>query len=166
MPATIDYLRDTWNELAEHKPFDYTFLDEDVAHQYESYEKWSNIMWLSTLFAILIACLGLFGLAGINALNRTKEIGIRKALGAEMQDILMMMNRPFVFMAILSFVLSVPASWWVMKQWLSDFKFAIAMGWPLFLVSLLAALFFALITVSYHTVKAALINPADTLKYE
>lgn len=166
MPATLDKIKAKWQNLFQDKPFDYNFLDEDVAQQYESYQKWSKIMWVSTLFAILIACLGLFGLAGINAINRTKEIGIRKALGAEMRDILVMMNKPYIVMAVLSFVLAAPASWWVMQKWLSDFKFAITLGWQLFAVTLIAALLLALITVSYHALKAAMINPADTLKYE
>lgn len=123
-------------------------------------------MWLSTLFAILIACLGLFGLSGINALNRTKEIGIRKALGAEMKDILIMMNRPFIIMAIISFILAIPGSWYVMSEWLSDFEYGVDLSWQLFAVSMIAALFFALITVSYHSIRAGLLNPADTLKYE
>lgn len=166
IPETIEYAQSKWQEVVSDKPFDFTFLDEDVAKQYESYEKWSNIMWVATLFAILIACLGLFGLAGINALNRTKEIGIRKALGAEIRDILVMMNRPYAIMALISFALAAPASWWVMDQWLSDFKFAISLSWQLFVVSLGSALILALFTVSYHSVKAALVNPADTLKYE
>ncbi len=166
IPATIEYAQNKWQEVVSDKPFDFAFLDEDVAKQYESYEKWSNIMWVATLFAILIACLGLFGLAGINALNRTKEIGIRKALGAEIRDILVMMNRPYAIMALISFVLAAPASWWVMDKWLSDFKYAISLSWQLFVVSLVSALILALFTVSYHSVKAALINPADTLKYE
>ncbi|MEM6525173.1 MAG: ABC transporter permease [Bacteroidota bacterium] len=166
VPETIDYLHAQWKDLAGEKPFDYNFLDEDVARQYESYEKWSSIMWLSTLFAILIACLGLFGLSGINTVNRTKEIGIRKALGAELKDILIMMNKPFAIMAIISFILAIPGSYWVMKEWLSDFQYGISLGWPLFAISMFAALFFALVTVSYHSVKAGLLNPAETLKYE
>ncbi|MEM7107849.1 MAG: ABC transporter permease [Bacteroidota bacterium] len=166
VPETIDYLQAQWKELAGDKPFDYSFLDEDVARQYESYEKWSSIMWLSTLFAILIACLGLFGLSGINTLNRTKEIGIRKALGAELKDILIMMNKPFVIMAVISFVLAIPGAYWAMHEWLSDFQYGIPLGWPLFVISMLTALFLALATVSYHSIKAGLLNPADTLKYE
>ena len=166
MPETIEYVQAKWGEVAPDKPFDYNFLDEDVARQYESYEKWSSIMGLSTIFGILIACLGLFGLAGINTLNRTKEIGIRKVLGAEIRDILIMMNRPFVIMASVSFVIAAPASWWVMDQWLGDFQYSISMGWQLFAGSLIVALMFALVTVSYHSIRAALVNPVDTLKYE
>ena len=166
MPETITYLENKWRELVGNKPFDFDFLDENVASQYESYSKWSNIMGLTTLFAILIACLGLFGLAGISAVNRTKEIGIRKTLGAGMNDILVMMNKPFLIMALISFIMAVPASWWIMQQWLSDFKFAITLNWQIFAISLLSAVFFALLTVSYHSIKAVLINPAETLKYE
>ena len=123
-------------------------------------------MGLSTGFAILISCLGLFGLAGINAVNRTKEIGIRKVMGADLSNIFVLLNRQFVWLSLIAFVIGIPFSWWVMDKWLADFKFKIAMGWELFAISILAGLGVALLTVSYHAIKAALVNPAETLKYE
>lgn len=166
IPEKIEQLRKAWVSLYPDKPFEYTFVDEDVAKQYDMYKCWSKIMGLSTIFAILIACLGLFGLAGINAINRTKEIGIRKVMGAPLTSIFMLLNRQFMFFALIAFVLAIPASWYAMNQWLSSFKFAITIGWQLFAVSLLAGLSLALLTVSYHAIKAALINPAETLKHE
>lgn len=166
IPEKIEQLRKAWVSLYPDKPFEYTFVDEDVAKQYDMYKRWSKIMGLSTIFAILIACLGLFGLAGINAINRTKEIGIRKVMGAPLTSIFMLLNRQFMFFALIAFVLAIPASWYAMNQWLSSFKFAITIGWQLFAVSLLAGLSLALLTVSYHAIKAALINPAETLKHE
>ena len=83
-----------------------------------------------------------------------------------MKDILVMMNRPYIIMAVISYLLAAPASWWVMQEWLSDFQFAISMGWQLFAVSLVAALVFTLLTITYHSVSAAMVNPAETLKYE
>lgn len=167
LPSSIDKLQGIWNEISPDKPFEYTFLDEDVAKQYESQQRWMSITGLSTGFAILISCLGLFGLAGINAVNRTKEIGIRKVMGAEMSSIFILMNKQYVWLSLIAFAIAVPASWYVMtKWWLSDFQFAIEVGWELFAISMISGLLVALITVSYHAIRVALVNPAETLKYE
>ncbi len=162
----IEKVRSTWTELYPGSPFDYSFMDEDVAQQYNSHKRWMSITGLSTGFAILIACLGLFGLAGINAVNRTKEIGIRKVMGAELSQIFLLLNRQFVWLAVIAFSLATPLSWYFMDQWLASFKFAVAIDWKLFAVSMLLGLTLALLTVSYHAVKAALVNPAKTLKSE
>lgn len=166
VPASLDKVRGMWKELFPDKPFDYTFLDQDVAKQYESYQRWMNITGLATGFAILISCLGLFGLAGINAVNRTKEIGIRKVLGAGMSSIFILLNKQYVWLSLIAFVSAVPLSWYVMNKWLASFKFSIAMNWELFALSTLAGLVIALATVSYHAFKTALTNPAETLKHE
>jgi putative ABC transport system permease protein len=164
--STIENLRSVWKGLYPNKPFDYGFLDEDVARQYESYRRWMDIMGLATGFAILIASLGLFGLSGINALNRTKEIGIRKVMGAEIANIFVLLNRQYVWLALIAFTLAAPLSWYVMNKWLADFQTRITIGWEIFAMSMAVGLAIALITVTYHAVKAALVNPAETLKYE
>jgi len=166
IPGSVEALRKTWKEVSPNTPFDYYFLDDDVARQYDAYQRWMKIMGLSTAFAILISCLGLFGLAGINALNRTKEIGIRKVMGAELMNIFLLLNRQYVWLAVIAFVVAAPASWYVMNQWLSDFKFAITISWELFALSMAGGLLIALLSVSYHAIRTALINPAQTLKYE
>lgn len=167
IPATMDKLRTIWREMYPDRPFDAGFLDEDVAKQYKTYTRWMSIMGLATGFAILISCLGLFGLSGINAVNRTKEIGIRKVMGAELSNIFILLNRPFVILALIAFVLAAPASWYVITNlFLADFKYKITVGWELFAVSVLVGLALAVLTVSYHAIKAALSNPAETLKYE
>lgn len=166
IPAAMENIRHAWSELYPDKPYDYTFLDEDVSRQYKSYQRWMNVMGLSTGLAIVISCLGLFGLAGINAVNRTKEIGIRKVLGANLGNIFLLLNRQYVWLALLAFVFAAPASWYSMDRWLADFKFKITIGWELFAISMLVGLAIALLTVSYHAIKAALVNPAETLKYE
>jgi putative ABC transport system permease protein len=166
MRESINMLRNAWNEISPSMPFDYSFLDEDVAAQYASYDRWMSIMGFSTGFAILISSLGLFGLSGINAVNRTKEIGIRKVMGAELVTIFVLLNKQYVFLAVIAFSIAAPASWYAMNQWLSDFKFAITIGWELFALSMAGGLIIALLTVSYHAIRTALINPAQTLKYE
>jgi putative ABC transport system permease protein len=162
----ISKLQTGWNELAGDKPFDYTFLDEDVAKQYESYSKWTKITGLSTFFAILIASLGLFGLSGINASNRTKEIGIRKVLGASVSHIIFLMTRYYVILSFIAFMISAPLSWYIMEKWLSDFKYTISLSWELFVISMAGGLLITLLTVSYHSIKSTVINPSDTLRYE
>ncbi|MEJ0031615.1 MAG: ABC transporter permease [Bacteroidota bacterium] len=166
VPASLDKVQGLWKELFPNKPFNYTFLDEDVAKQYESYERWMSITGFATAFAILISCMGLFGLAGINAVNRTKEIGIRKVLGAGMSSIFILLNKQYVWLSLIAFVLAVPLSWYLMSKWLSSFKFSIAITWELFALSILAGLMIALATVSYHAIRTALTNPAETLKWE
>lgn len=165
IPSTVEKVKTIWREMYPDRPFDLAFLDEDVAKQYGAYKRWMSIMGLATGFAILISCLGLFGLSGINAVNRTKEIGIRKVMGAELSNIFVLLNRPFIILALIAFVIAAPASWYVITElFLADFQYKITVGWELFAVSVLFGL--ALVTVSYHAVKAALSNPAETLKYE
>jgi putative ABC transport system permease protein len=164
--GSLEKVKSIWKELSPNKPFDYSFLDEDVARQYAAYQRWMNIMGLATGFAILISCLGLFGLSGINAVNRTKEIGIRKVMGANLSHIFVLLNRQYIWLSLLAYAMAIPFSWYVMDQWLSDFQFKISMSWELFIVSILVGIGIALGTVSYHAVKAAFINPAETLKYE
>ncbi|MGC3947616.1 MAG: ABC transporter permease [Chryseolinea sp.] len=166
IPEHVKSVQSAWNELSPGKPFDYTFIDEDVALQYESHTRWMKITSLAATFAILISCLGLFGLAGINAVNRTKEIGIRKVLGAGMSSIFILLNRQYLWLSLIAFALAAPASWYAMSQWLSGFTFAIALGWELFVISMLGGLLVAFATVSYHAIRVSSINPADTLKYE
>ena len=166
IPGSIQRLEKVYKSLAPGKPFEYTFLDENIQLQYQSYTRWMNIMGLATGFAILISCLGLFGLAGMNVVNRTKEIGIRKVLGADLANIFILLNKQFVWLSVIAFALAAYPAWYAMDLWLDSFQFKIQISWLLFVVSMAAGLLMALITVSYHTVKAGRVNPADTLKYE
>lgn len=162
----LERVKSAWSQLYPDKPFEYSFLDQDVDSQYKAHKRWMNITGLSTGFAIFIACLGLFGLAGINAVNRTKEIGIRKVMGAELSNIFVLLNKQFVWLAVIAFALAIPLSWYFMTMWLESFKYAITIGWELYAISMGIGLALALLTVSYHAIKAALLNPAETLKYE
>lgn len=162
----VERVKKSWTTLYPDKPFDYSFMDEDIDNQYRAHKRWMKITGLSTGFAIFIACLGLFGLAGINAVNRTKEIGIRKVMGAEMLNIFVLLNKQYVWLALIAFSLAAPLSWYFMTEWLASFKYSITISWELFVMSMLAGLALAMLAVSYHALKAALINPAETLKYE
>lgn len=167
LPAAVTKVEQIWKQQNPDRPFDYSFLDADVDRQYESYRRWMSLMSLATGLAILIACLGLFGLSGINAVNRTREIGIRKVLGADISSIFMMLNRQFVMLALVAFLLAAPVSWYVMQRWwLDNFEFKVRIGADLFFVAIGVALLVAFLSVSYHAIRAALTNPAKTLKYD
>jgi putative ABC transport system permease protein len=164
--STMAGLQADFEQAAPGKPFEYTFLDEKVAQQYTSYKRWMDIMSLATGLAILIAGLGLFGLAGINAVNKTKEIGIRKVLGARIVQVFVLLNRQYVILASIAFALAMPLSWYVMGQWLSGFVYAISITWQLFAVSMLTGIVIALVAVSYHAIRASAANPTESLRYE
>jgi putative ABC transport system permease protein len=132
IPSTMEKISAIWKELYPDRPYDYSFLDDNVAKQYQAYQRWMSIMGLSTGFAVLISCLGLFGLSGINAVNRTKEIGIRKVMGAELVNIFVLLNRQFVWLSLIAFVIAAPLSWYVITNlFLKDFYTKITIGWEL-----------------------------------
>ena len=166
IPGTIKSLERVYKSLAPDKPFEYTFLDETIALQYQSYRRWMSIMGFATGFAILISCLGLFGLAGMNVVNRTKEIGIRKVLGAGLASIFVLMNKQFVWLSLIAFALAAFPTWYAMNKWLDSFQFKIQMTPVIFVLSMMIGLVIALLTVSYHTIKAGMVNPVDSLKHE
>lgn len=166
IPASIEKLEKVYKSLAPGKPFEYSFLDEQVALQYQSYQRWMSIMGLSTIFAILISCLGVFGLAGTNVVNRTKEIGIRKVLGSGLLDLFILLNKQFFWLALIAFGLAIYPALYVMNQWLGSFQFKIQLSWTSFAVSMVAGLGVVLMTVLYHTLKAGRVNPVEVLKSE
>lgn len=163
---TLPKLEEVWAEIAPFTPFNYWFLDDAVAQQYEQYQRWLKIMGSSTFIAILIACLGLFGLAGLTAVNKTKEIGIRKVLGAGIKQIILLLNKDIVTLIFISLVIAGPISWYVMNQWLTDFTYRITIGADVFIISAFFAFLIAIATISYHSIRAANANPVDSLKSE
>lgn len=166
IPGTINSLERSYKSIAPDKPFEYIFLDENVELQYRSYNRWMSIMGFATGLAILISCLGLFGLAGMAVVNQTKEIGIRKILGAELSSIFLLLNKQFIWLSIIAFAVAAFPAWYVMRQWLDSFQFRIEMSWVLFAVSTLAGVLIALLTTGYHTIRAGMVNPSDTLRHE
>lgn len=163
---TLPQLEEVWAEIAPFTPFNFWFLDDAVAQQYEQYQQWLKIMGSSTFIAILIACLGLFGLAGLTAVNKTKEIGIRKVLGAGINQIILLLNKDIVTLIFISLIIAGPISWYVMNQWLTDFTYRITIGFDVFIISALFAFLIAIATISYHSIRAANANPVDSLKSE
>ena len=164
--TTLDLLRTTWREIAPEKPFDYYFLDEDFDQQYRAEERWAQIVLYSTSFAIIIACIGLLGLSALAVTKRTKEIGIRKVLGASAPSLVRLLTEEFVILVALANILAWPLAYFAMSRWLQDFAYRISIGWQTFALAGLAVLFLALLTVSAQAIKAALANPIESLRYE
>jgi putative ABC transport system permease protein len=155
-----------WKQMVGNEPFSYTFMDEDFNRIYEGEQRVGKIALSFSILAILIACLGLFGLVTYAAEQRTKEIGIRKVLGASVGNIVGMLSKNFVKLVIIAIFIAFPLAWYFMDKWLQDFHYRISIDWKVFLVAGLAAMLIAIITVSVQAVKAALANPVKNLRTE
>jgi putative ABC transport system permease protein len=166
IPVTMDFLEKTWSTTVSGAPFNYTFVDQAVDSQYRQEERLSEIVMFGSVLAIVIACLGLFGLASLMIVRRTKEIGVRKVLGATSTNIVVLVNKEFTKLVAIAFVIASPIAWLGMQQWLRDFAYRIEIGVGVFLLSGLIALAIAWITVSYQSIKATLINPVESLRSE
>lgn len=167
LPGAIAGFRQAWNELAPpYEPFQYSFLDENLDRQYQSEQRWSTIIGYTALFAILISCLGLLGLAALAVNRRTKEIGIRKVLGATVQSIVALISKDFVKLVLVAFIVATPIAWKIMQTWLQNFAYRIDMGWWIFIVAGTLALAIALLAISTQSIKAAIANPVEALRYE
>jgi putative ABC transport system permease protein len=145
---------------------EYHFLDKNFARQYEAEQKQGQIAFVFTVLAVLVACLGLFGLATFTAAQRTKEIGIRKVLGASVTGIVALLSKDFIKLVFIAALIAFPLAWWSMNKWLEDFAYRIHIGWWVFVVAGLSALLVALVTISYQAIKAALANPVKSLRME
>jgi putative ABC transport system permease protein len=164
--VAIDLVRSQWSDLAPDEPFEFTFLDEKFDALYRAEQRLGTLFTLFTLVAIFIACLGLFGLAAFVAEQRTKEIGIRKAMGASTLGITTLLSKEFARFVLYAFLISIVPSYWLMTRWLEGFAYRIHMDPGTFLLGGLTAFLIALGTVSYQAVKAAYVNPAASLRYE
>ncbi|MEP6738564.1 MAG: ABC transporter permease [Chryseolinea sp.] len=166
MTATIEEVHKIWNRLAPHRPFLYSFLDDDFAKQYQKDFNFRELFTTFSCLAIFIACLGLLGLATYTAELRTKEIGIRKVLGANITSIVTMLSKDFVWLILISMVIATPIAWYTMDKWLEDFAYHISIQFWIFVLAGVAALVIAVLTISYQAIKAALANPVNALKSE
>ncbi|MGD8779729.1 MAG: ABC transporter permease [Ignavibacteria bacterium] len=162
----INLIKEKWNTFAAGQPIEYSFLDEDFSEMYSAEQKIGEIFSVFAFLAILIACLGLFGLAAFTAEQKTKEIGIRKVLGASVTGIIIMVSKEFAKLVTIAFVISVPIAYYYMNIWLQDFQYKIDITAGIFAFAGLTALAIAMITVSYHTIKIAVTNPVKSLRYE
>ena len=147
-------------------PFSYHFLDTAFNNVYRSEQRVAKIAITFSVLAILIACLGLFGLATYMAEQRTKEIGIRKVLGASVGSVVTMLSKDFLKLVTIAFCIAAPLAWWAMHNWLQDFAYRIDISWWIFGIAGVLALFIALFTISFQAIKAAVANPVKSLKKE
>lgn len=162
----IASLQKTWTSLVPEIPFKYSFLDEDLDRFYQSEVRWSNIIGWAGGISIFLAALGLFGLAALAVVNRTKEIGIRKVLGASLTGIIGLLTKDFLKLILIALVIATPLAWYFMHQWLQDFAYRISIGWWIFLLAGSFSLIIAFITIGFQAVKAGLMNPVKSLRTE
>ena len=163
---TIRSIQDDWKEILPEEPFDYFFVDEDYNKQYEAEQRLSSLSVMFSILTIFISCLGLFGLVMVAVNQRTKEIGVRKVLGASVTGITALLSKDFLKLVAISILIATPVSWWLMHQWLTSFAYRIEVKWWVFVLAAVIAICIALVTVSVRAVKAATVNPVKSLRTE
>lgn len=166
MAVTIDQIKGVWDKLTGGEEFTFTFVDQALANQYRNDQNLGKIIQIATLLAMVIGSLGLYGLASLSMQNKTKEISIRKVLGATEQSLLVLLSKEYVYLVVVSLFLSVPITWYLMAQWLQSFEYRVVIGLGSFVLAGSISLLIALFTISYQTIKTASAQPAETLKYE
>ncbi|MCY7360360.1 MAG: ABC transporter permease, partial [Rudanella sp.] len=162
----IGVVKQAWAQFFPTDPFAYSFLNESYDKQYRADERFGQVFGFFTLLAVLVACLGLLGLATFTAQQRTKEIGVRKVLGASVSSIVALLSKDFLKLVLIAIVIASPIAWWAMNRWLQDFAYKIDIEWWVFALAGLLAVGIALLTVSFQSVKAALMNPVKSLRSE
>lgn len=166
LQKTVGDIQETFRSIAPGTPFNYTFVDQALDSQYRQEERLSRIVSTGSVLAIIIACLGLFGLASLMVIRRTKEIGVRKVLGASSSAIVLLVNKEFTKLVAIAFIIAAPVAWYGMNTWLQDFAYRIELGIGIFFLAGIMTLTVAWLTVSYQSVKATLINPTESLRSE
>jgi putative ABC transport system permease protein len=164
--SVVSKMQNIWQKNLPGTPFEYSFLDQEVQKQYEAEISLSQIINSFTLMAILISCLGLFGLAAFSAEQRQKEIGIRKVLGASVTGVVALLSKEFIKLVTISFIIATPIAWWAMNKWLQAFAYKVTISWWMFAIAGVMSILIALFTVSFQAIKAALVNPVKSLKSE
>jgi putative ABC transport system permease protein len=166
IPSLISQIENKWKSIVPNQPFSYSFMDEDFNNIYQNERRIGKIAMTFSILAILIACLGLFGLVTYAAEQRTKEIGIRKVLGASVANIMQMLSKYFIKLVVVAMLIAFPLAWYFMNKWLQDFAYRINISWWVFVIAAVAAVSIALITVSFQAIKAAVANPVRSLRTE
>jgi putative ABC transport system permease protein len=166
MQSTLGRLEMMWKQRVPDRPFSYHFLDEDYDKLYKAEQRTSVLFSVAAGLAILLACLGLFGLAAFTTIQRTKEIGIRRVLGANLSDITLLIAKNFLQLVSIAILIAIPLAWWAGDKWLQDFAFRIPVHISVFIVTAIVTVLIALFTVGFHTIKAAIANPVKSLRSE
>ena len=162
----IQQVKTVYDKYDHAKPFDYYFMDDSFDAMYKAEDRLAKIFSVFTAFTLLIACLGLFGLSTFVALQRTKEVGIRKVLGASVSQVTALLSKDFLKLVLIAIVIAVPVGWWAMNNWLQAFAYRIDISWWMFVLAAAMAILIALLTVSYQAIKAAIANPVKSLRTE
>jgi putative ABC transport system permease protein len=165
-PALFGKIETIWRNNFPAVPFEYAFLEDEVQKQYETEITLSRIINLFTIMAILISCLGLFGLVSFSAEQRKKEIGVRKVMGASVSGLVQLLSKDFLKLVAIAIIIATPVGWWVMNKWLQEFAYRITISWWMFALAGLIAIAIALVTVSFQAIKAAIANPVNSLRTE
>ncbi len=159
-------MKKAWNGIVKDLPFKYVFLDEELDAFYKEEQRWSSIVGWAGGISIFLACLGLFGLAALAVINRTKEIGIRKVLGASVSNIIHLLSKDFLKLIMIALAIASPLAWYFMNNWLQDFAYRINIGWIIFAATGTSVVLISLLTISFQALKAALTNPVKSLRTE
>ena len=166
IPNTINYIKSRWQGIAGSLPFEYHFLDETYDALYKAEMHTGRLILVFTIVSIFIVVLGLFGLSSFSIIKRTKEIGMRKVLGATVTSLVSLLSKDFVKLVLIANLLAWPIAYYAMNKWLQNFAYRIEMSWWIFLLAGVLALFIALLTVSYRAIKVVTANPIESLRYE
>ena len=166
LPATIAAVEKKWKAAIPNRPFSYFFVDEAFDRQYRAEERFGNLFLDFAILAIFISCLGLLGLASYSTTQRTKEIGIRKVMGASVGSITGLLSKDFLKLVLVAIVIALPVAWFAMNRWLQDFAYRSTIPWWIYLVTGIIAVLIALITISFQAIKAAIANPVKSLRTE
>jgi putative ABC transport system permease protein len=166
LPKVISQVESKWKSFAATEPFDYNFLDAAFDSQYRSEQRLGSIFGIFAALSIFIACLGLFGLSAFMAERRTKEIGVRKVLGASVQSVVVLLSKDFLRLTLIAIVIAFPVAWYFMSKWLEDFAYRIDINWAIFLTAGLSTLIITLVTISFQAIGAAMANPVKSLRTE
>jgi putative ABC transport system permease protein len=166
LAGTIKFLEKQWKTVAPHRPFEYHFLDEDYNKLYSEELRLGKVLNIFTGIALVLACLGLFGLSAYSIQQRKKEIGIRKVLGASFPNVVSLLSKDFIGLVVIAMIIAFPVAGWIMHRWLEDFAYRIPISWWMYAVAGIAALVITLITISFQAVKAAVANPVRSLRSE
>ena len=166
LSSTIKTIQSKWNQIIPNRPFDYTFLDESFDKQYRAEDRFGNLFFYFAILAIFISCLGLLGLASYSTIQRTKEIGVRKVLGASVPNIVNLLSIEFLKLVLIAFIIAAPIAWIFMSKWLFDFAYRTGLAWWMFVFAGIIAVIIAFGTISFQAIKAAIANPVKSLRTE
>jgi putative ABC transport system permease protein len=166
IPVALQSITKVWKVFSPHQPIRYVFLDQRYVRMYDDVKRTGRIFTSFATLAIIVACLGLFALSAFMVEQRNKEISIRLVLGASIKSIFNLLTLNFLKLVFISLIIAIPISWILMQEWLKEFAYKIQIGWEIFALTGILSILIALFTISYQALKAALMNPVDSLKSE